>query len=483
MSNSIKKYPIPLILKKILEDKISGELIIKGEDFKKTLFFKNGNLLTANTDLAEERLGEILFESGKIDQDQRQIINNSELLKKEKIGKILIQENILNKEEVFTALQLQTKIIALSTFSLEEGEWKFIIKTPKLPSLPRFRTSMEEILIEGIDKMKDISHFKKEFSKQTLIIRNIPQSTSKFLSIEEINFYMELTNFSYESCHKISSALKKPELFFWKKIILFYLLNMIDFTEFIISRDDSIDYKSITGEVDELYKNLKVNRLDYYELLGVGKKASLKEIQDAYSKLSKKYLPDRIKGAVDSKKQEKINFVFKEIKEAFETLSQEDKKEEYDSGGFQKKEEEEVVSKGDLIKKAKANYLKASLFYKEEKYQEAVDLLKNAVKFDQNKSKYLLLLGLSQSKIPSQRKEAEKNLKRASELEPWNAEPVFALGVMYRKSSAMEKAEACFKKALEINMDYRPATRMMEEIKKRSQHKKTRFSLFKKKGD
>ena len=66
---------------------------------------------------------------------------------------------------------------------------------------------------------------------------------------------------------------------------------------------------------------------DYYEILGVDKDASQKEIKKAYRKLAKKYHPDMNKD--DSDTSEK----FKEISEAYEILSDPDKRERYDRYG------------------------------------------------------------------------------------------------------------------------------------------------------
>ena len=70
------------------------------------------------------------------------------------------------------------------------------------------------------------------------------------------------------------------------------------------------------------------NKRDYYEVLGVEKGASAEEIKKAYRKSAMKYHPDRNPG--DKEAEEK----FKELGEAYEVLSDDDKRSRYDQFGF-----------------------------------------------------------------------------------------------------------------------------------------------------
>lgn len=66
---------------------------------------------------------------------------------------------------------------------------------------------------------------------------------------------------------------------------------------------------------------------DYYEVLGLQKGADENEIKKAYRKLAKKYHPDTNQGNKEAEHR------FKEITEAYEVLSDPEKRKAYDSGG------------------------------------------------------------------------------------------------------------------------------------------------------
>ena len=70
------------------------------------------------------------------------------------------------------------------------------------------------------------------------------------------------------------------------------------------------------------------NKRDYYEVLGVDKSASAEDIKKAYRKNALKYHPDRNPGNQEAEEK------FKELGEAYEVLSDSEKRAKYDQFGF-----------------------------------------------------------------------------------------------------------------------------------------------------
>jgi molecular chaperone DnaJ len=73
-----------------------------------------------------------------------------------------------------------------------------------------------------------------------------------------------------------------------------------------------------------------MSKRDYYDVLGLAKNASDDDIKTAYRKLASKYHPDKVQG--DAEKAA-VEIKFKEAKEAYETLSDAEKRTQYDAYG------------------------------------------------------------------------------------------------------------------------------------------------------
>ena len=69
------------------------------------------------------------------------------------------------------------------------------------------------------------------------------------------------------------------------------------------------------------------NKRDYYEVLGVDRKATQEDIKKAFRRLAMKYHPDRNQGDASAEGK------FKEAREAYEALSDANKRQAYDQFG------------------------------------------------------------------------------------------------------------------------------------------------------
>ena len=59
---------------------------------------------------------------------------------------------------------------------------------------------------------------------------------------------------------------------------------------------------------------------------------------------------------------------------------------------------------------------------------------------------------------------AEKNFQKVIELEPWNAEPYAALGMLFQSEKLDKRAENFYRKALSIDPEHELAKKRLAEM-------------------
>ena len=105
-----------------------------------------------------------------------------------------------------------------------------------------------------------------------------------------------------------------------------------DYKKILELQSESEDQKEIKKKIQQAEVALKrAGRKDLYSVLGVTQGADDDELRKAYRKMALKYHPDKQSGKSDEEKAQAEN-LFKSINEAYEVLSDKEKRERYDSG-------------------------------------------------------------------------------------------------------------------------------------------------------
>lgn len=467
---------------------MSGMLYVTSETISRRIYFTEGRLNSAKTTFPPEHLGEILISEGKISRTQ---LENAIKIKKatpyyKKIGEILIETANLKTRDVYHALIRQLITITTACFSLTQGQWQFMPEEKNELKQRNFNIKLPEVIRTGLKHVPELTFYKQKFGPAAITTHPLLPDILDLLTPAHISFHNYISGFpripADQFISKLDARMMIDGFTPWEIVLFFYLIDALDFSETAKTpqihpnSEEQNEQHSTIEELNELYERINRHPWNYYQLFGVKPSASVEEINQKYFDFSHKFHPDRIHAAADSNLMRMANDVFAEINAGYAVLTSPTKRREYDAQISRDGAELE-----DPAKRARHLYAKATSLYRQIRYPEAARLLEDAISIDNSKASYFLLLGLCQSKLEGNKQQAETNLKKAAELQPLNADPVFALGELYRSENLIKNAEACFKKALKIDAHYFQAEKALKDMAQKVQEKKPRFSFFRKK--
>jgi len=461
-------------LRKIYSEKLTGTLSLSSDNFKKNIYFSDGSILYADTNVIQERLGEILFKEGMITRQQFWNIHKMIEGKNLKLGKLLVENKILTEKDIFQGMKLQIRSIIFSFFFLNSGQWNFEEKPPEIQNDSKFNIDLGQIIYEGATRyIQNLNYYVDQYFSKSPVLLMLPPGINEVIPEKLIGFHSSLSNYKNRSNEEIHEELGITEKEYWQNVLPLFLLGTIDFETIDIKEEDRQNIETVIG----LYKKIKNEKINFYEILGLKSDASSEEIRNSYFDYAKKYHPDRIATAPDPGVKEMANIVFSEINRAYDTLSDDDKKRQYDIDKISKSNED-GTGPDKSLERASLLHRKAKTLFNQKNYWQSSTLLEEAIRLNPDRGAYFLLLGMSQMNIRTMIRAAEKNLAKAINLDPWNPEPLVALGLLFFNENMQKRAEGFFRKALSIDPENTIAKKRLKEIEGSSSKKK---SLFKKK--
>jgi hypothetical protein len=165
----------------------TGVLALIRARVRKTILFERGNIRAAASNLAEDRLGELLYRAGRLTDVQLQEIIK-QLSPTRKIGRILVDNGYINANELWSYIRQQVEEIFFSTLLLRDGAFIFsALSTNADDQFPaQITLSAQSLLLDGLRRIDEMSAFREKIaSNSTVVVRCQPVPTTKLEPIEE----------------------------------------------------------------------------------------------------------------------------------------------------------------------------------------------------------------------------------------------------------------------------------------------------------
>lgn len=156
IQGSLSEASFPELLASISRSGETGILNCHDMGRWKAIYFKNGKIVFATSNVQDDRLGEFLLKKGKI--TVRQFLEASKQIRPGKrLGAVLVDMGIISPDELLLTVHQHVEEIVYSLFDWNRGEYEFVIKDLSAQGPLTLDLNTENVIIEGIRRLDDFT--------------------------------------------------------------------------------------------------------------------------------------------------------------------------------------------------------------------------------------------------------------------------------------------------------------------------------------
>jgi hypothetical protein len=138
-----------------------GELVVLDSEHSRSIFFDGGSIVGASTSAEPERIGQILYRFGAIDQSQRDRVLEGQASGK-RFGEVLLELGWLSHEQLFKFMSRQVEEIVFSVLSLADGTFFFLDGFDDARLAVRHAVSASAVLMDAVTRMDEVRFFREK---------------------------------------------------------------------------------------------------------------------------------------------------------------------------------------------------------------------------------------------------------------------------------------------------------------------------------
>jgi len=139
----------------------TGALHLTGDRFKKQIFFKGGQIVATSSTNPREYLGQFLISYGKITEEGLKELLETQEKNEMMLGKILVDEGILNLSEIRMFLEIKAQESLFDIFLWESGEFEFIDAETLGKEFININLDVTTIILEGVRRVDEWARIRK----------------------------------------------------------------------------------------------------------------------------------------------------------------------------------------------------------------------------------------------------------------------------------------------------------------------------------
>ncbi|HXV62216.1 MAG TPA: DUF4388 domain-containing protein [Vicinamibacteria bacterium] len=469
----------------------SGGLAFSNGTTTKRVYFRNGNVVFASSDVAEERLGERLVRAGKLTRAELDYACRLRASSNIRLGATLVKMGYLTADDLDRRVRQQVTSIVHSLLEWPSGTYRVEPELAPLDSdLERGDLSTRKLLLEGVRRVSDANRVRELLGDLDSVVPQTDAARGVDPALEltpEEGFVLSRVD-GESSVAEIANLSPLGEDQTLRCIYALFVAGLLEIDWNVRPAEDreppapapppepSLPPELVRFRDEMIAKHQHSKEATHYELLEVSAQASKDEIKAKYFTLAKKLHPDHRTSLNLDDPEGALDDLYLRVKEAYEVLSNDGERRRYDFSlqqragigrGPSRKNEERNIAKAtyDPLEAAILHYANGERFFHQQRFHEAIEELKNAVRLDDSRADYHRLLARALARNPKWKKQAEEHFQLALRLNKLDPLTYVDLGELYESSGLTTRARKMYENAVSLDPDNQRAHERLRALR------------------
>jgi len=166
-----------------------GELVVLDGDDVRSIFFEQGNVVGAVTNVEDERLGSVLYRFGAITEEQHAQVVAATQGGGKRFGEAAIDLGVLKHDEIYCYIARQIEEIVFATMTVDDGTFFFLDGFDDSRLVSRHTVGANALLMDGVTRMDELRYFRQKIPSTEHIpfrVENRGTPPSEFQAVYEL---------------------------------------------------------------------------------------------------------------------------------------------------------------------------------------------------------------------------------------------------------------------------------------------------------
>lgn len=155
LHGSLESFGIADLFSLLNMSRRNGLLLLIADPVQKTVYFRRGEIVFAGSNLPEDRLGQVLYRTGKL---SREALDEAEKYVEpgKRFGAMLLERKLIDSNSLLWGVKYQIEEIIYSVFRLSRGSFFFFDGDFADGELAQFSIDTNNVLMEGYQRVDEL---------------------------------------------------------------------------------------------------------------------------------------------------------------------------------------------------------------------------------------------------------------------------------------------------------------------------------------